>query len=107
MAHDGFKQRSPLRNSFIPSRRHSLQTDPRYRATDPPPLSFSSITRQTLRRLGGRHPLCVMGVTSLIDLTSMPAACMALTEDSRPAPGPVTRTSSVLTPCSFAAVAAA
>src|SRR4030095_1394540 len=30
--HDGLKQRSPLRNNFIPSRRQSLQTGPMYLA---------------------------------------------------------------------------
>ena len=33
MAHFSVKQRFPLRNSFIPSRRQSRQTEPRIRAT--------------------------------------------------------------------------
>ena len=36
--------------------------------------------------------MCGIGVTSLIDLTSMPAAWRARTADSRPAPGPLTIT---------------
>ena len=47
---------------------------------------------QTLRRLGGRQPLCGIGVTSLIDLTCSPAAASAWMADSRPLPGPCTRT---------------
>ncbi len=35
--HFGVKQRSPLRNSFTPSRRHSLQTGPLCRAKAIPP----------------------------------------------------------------------
>ena len=31
----------------------------------------------TLRRLGGRQPLCGIGVTSLMDLTVRPAAASA------------------------------
>src|SRR5688572_11988740 len=37
-----------------------------------------------------------------MDLMSMPFACSARMADSRPAPGPVTRTSTERTPCSFA-----
>jgi hypothetical protein len=33
----------------------------------------SNCPYQTRRRLGGRHPLCGMGVVSLIDVTLMPA----------------------------------
>ena len=47
----------------------------------------------TLRRFGGRHPLCGIGVTSLMSRTSSPAVANARTADSRPAPGPLTRTS--------------
>ena len=39
---------------------------------------------------GGRQPLCGIGVTSLIRLTSKPAVCNALIAASRPAPGPLT-----------------
>src|SRR5882762_8429122 len=52
----------------------------------------------TRRRLGGRQPLCGMGVTSSIVLTLMPAVCRAVIALSRPEPGPLTRTSSSLTP---------
>src|SRR5712691_53099 len=48
-----------------------------------------------------------MGVTSLIDLISTPAACRARTDDSRPEPGPLTRMSSERRPESLAALAAA
>src|SRR5437868_7073543 len=53
---------------------------------------------QTLRRLGGRQPLCGIGVTSLIDLTWRPAAASAWMADSRPEPGPCTRTCTRRTP---------
>src|SRR5262249_23419812 len=56
----------------------------------------------TLLRFLGRQPLCGIGVVSLIDLMSSPLACSARIADSRPAPGPVTRTSTDRTPCSFA-----
>src|ERR1043165_5554103 len=69
---------------------------------------------QTLRRLGGRQPLCGIGVTSLIDLTCTPAEASAWMADSRPDPGPCTRTCTRFTPrpsasrahCSAATVAA-
>src|SRR5512146_456421 len=61
---------------------------------------------QTRRRFGGRQPLCGMGVTSLIDLMSRPDAASARIADSRPAPGPLTFTSTVRTPCSCASCAA-
>src|SRR5713101_7725216 len=60
----------------------------------------------TLRRFGGRHPLCGIGVASLIERTSIPAAARARTADSRPDPGPLTRTSTVRTPWSRAMLAA-
>src|SRR6202162_5607264 len=43
-----------------------------------------------------------MGVVSLMDLMSSPLAWSARMADSRPAPGPVTRTSTERTPFSFA-----
>src|ERR1700688_1291188 len=52
----------------------------------------------TLRRFGGRHPLCGMGVTSRIERTSIPEDASARTADSRPEPGPLTRTSTLRTP---------
>src|SRR5262245_60962699 len=62
---------------------------------------------QTRRLLGGRHPLCGIGVTSRIDVMVKPAACSARSADSRPAPGPFTSTSRIFTPCSDAFLAAA
>src|SRR5208337_2974044 len=59
----------------------------------------------TRRRLGGLHPLCGMGVTSLIFRTSNPAVASARMADSRPAPGPFTRTSTLRIPWSRAALA--
>src|SRR5712692_10160250 len=47
-----------------------------------------------------------MGVTSLMDLMSKPLAASARIADSRPAPGPLTLTSMVRTPCSCASCAA-
>src|SRR6202051_3384671 len=69
---------------------------------------------QTLRRFGGRQPLCGIGVTSLIDFTWSPAAASAWIALSRPEPGPCTRTCTRRTPsviasraaCSAATVAA-
>src|SRR5919106_4166939 len=61
---------------------------------------------QTRRRLGGRQPLCGMGVTSVIALTSRPAAWRERMACSRPAPGPLTNTSIWRMPCSIARRAA-
>src|SRR5262249_3141774 len=58
------------------------------------------------RFFGGRHPLCGIGVSSLIRFTSRPAVERARTADSRPAPGPLTATLTVLNPDSFALLAA-
>src|SRR5262249_22520537 len=52
----------------------------------------------TRRFLGGRQPLCGSGVTSSMALTDRPAACRAVMADSRPEPGPLTRTSISLRP---------
>src|SRR5947209_3988128 len=57
---------------------------------------------QTLRRLGGRQPLCGTGVTSWICPTSRPAACSERIAVSRPEPGPLTKTSTFFMPCSCA-----
>src|SRR6267378_6490784 len=70
--------------------------------------------RQTRRFLGGRHPLCGIGVTSRIELICSPALASAWIADSRPDPGPCTRTCTRFTPrfsasraaCSAATVAA-
>src|SRR5438093_5483942 len=69
---------------------------------------------QTRRFLGGRHPLCGIGVTSRIDRICRPAVASAWIADSRPEPGPCTRTCTRFTPnpnasrahCSAATVAA-
>src|SRR5574343_654175 len=59
------------------------------------------------RFLGGRQPLCDTGVTSEIAEILMPSAFRARTEDSRPGPGPLMRTSRFLIPHSCAALPAA
>src|SRR5438270_12180006 len=61
---------------------------------------------QTRLFLGGRHPLCGMGVRSTMALTSRPAACRERMAASRPAPGPRTKTLTCRTPCSMAFLAA-
>src|SRR6185437_7589381 len=61
---------------------------------------------QTLRFLGGRQPLWGIGVTSEMLLILRPQLLSARTADSRPGPGPPTRTSTFLTPCSWAATPA-
>src|SRR6266571_8173804 len=69
---------------------------------------------QTRRFLGGRHPLCGIGVTSRIERICKPALASAWMADSRPEPGPCTRTCTRFTPrfsasraaCSAATVAA-
>src|SRR5205823_7938436 len=58
--------------------------------------------RQTLRRLGGRQPLCGIGVTSLMPTTSIPVFWMERIAVSRPEPGPFTTTSTLRTSCSIA-----
>src|SRR6266446_3147545 len=60
----------------------------------------------TRRRLGGRQPLCGMGVMSRMSETLRPAAAIARSADSRPAPGPLTSTVTFLRPCSIALAAA-
>src|SRR3990167_2232524 len=83
----------------MPSRRQSRQTASRYRAKSLPP--------HTRRRLGGRQPLWGMGVTSRMVVTCSPAVARARMADSRPEPGPFTRTSTVRIPTSRARLAAA
>src|SRR6266851_3418064 len=77
------------------------------RCTCPNQLSRASPTAQTRRRLGGRQPLWGIGVTSRIDETLSPAACSARTADSRPPPGPFTKTITVRIPKSATLRAAA
>ena len=62
-------------------------------------------TRHTRRRFAGRHPLCGSGVTSSILRIFSPADCRAVMADSRPEPGPFTRTSNSRTPIRFASLA--
>src|SRR5437016_11197083 len=114
----------------MPSRRHCRQTGPIYLAklVSPNPSStqvrFTAMAglrpaylylngdepppccHYTLRFFGGRHPLCGIGVESLIPRTSSPDAASARIADSRPDPGPLTRTSTVRSPTSFALDAA-
>src|SRR5271165_894727 len=71
------------------------------------PLKLSiKATSQTLRFFGGRQPLCGIGVESRMPRTSRPAVASARTADSRPEPGPLTRTSTVRSPTSLALFAA-
>src|SRR6478609_11247118 len=80
------------------------------RAARPSDVGSSSLSKgerltepdQTRRRFGGRQPLCACGVTSWIEPTSRPAAWSERIAVSRPEPGPFTRTSTFLTPCSAA-----
>src|SRR5450432_1898829 len=57
---------------------------------------------QTRRRLGGRQPLCGMGVRSRISVILKPVEASARSADSRPEPGPLTYTLSDFMPCSIA-----
>src|SRR5262249_616929 len=52
----------------------------------------------TRRFFGGRQPLWGSGVTSSMALIVRPAACKAVMADSRPEPGPLTRTSTSFRP---------
>src|SRR5262249_4231093 len=63
-------------------------------------------TNQTRRFFGGRQPLWGRGVTSSMALIERPEACKAVMALSRPEPGPLTLTSTSLTP-NFVAAAAA
>src|SRR3954468_21343145 len=92
--HLSVKHFSPFRKSFSPSRRQCLHLS-RFFAM--------SIPVYTLRRLGGRQPLCGTGVTSAIEPILRPMAFSARTADSRPGPGPLMRTSMFFTPHSCAA----
>ena len=57
----------------------------------------------TLRFFEGRHPLCGNGVTSVILLIFSPHEFKDLIADSLPPPGPLTFTSKLIIPKSFAA----
>ncbi len=94
--HFGLKQRSPFKNNFSPSRRHSLHTGPIYLAILFPLL-------YTRRFFGGRQPLCGTGVISEIERTLMPIDCTARMADSRPGPGPLTIKSTSCMPIDMAA----
>ena len=77
---------TPLfRNRSVPSRRESLHLGPRYLCHV---RSILGSARQTRRFLGGRQPLCGIGVTSSMLVTFRPPAFSARTADSRPGPGP-------------------
>src|SRR6185312_12566442 len=65
-----------------------------------------STSLYTRRFLGARQPLCGMGVTSEMLVIFKPQLFSARTADSRPGPGPPTRTSTFFTPCSCAATPA-
>src|SRR5467141_2346435 len=58
----------------------------------------TNVLSYTRRRFGGRQPLCGIGVTSRITTMWSPAAASARTADSRPEPGPFTRTSTLFIP---------
>src|SRR5262245_47151198 len=77
----------------MPARRHCRQRGPVSLAI----VSPASL-RYTRRRLGGRQPLCGIGVTSLIAEISSPAACSDRIAASRPEPGPFTHTSTRFMP---------
>src|SRR5712692_5012977 len=116
IAHFSVKHRKPFKNSFCPSRRHRRQTASRCLANFlfslPQTLKeifvvqhfvvaqpfFGCAQFQTRLRFGGRQPLCGIGVTSRITTMCNPAAASARTADSRPEPGPFTRTSTLFIP---------
>src|SRR3974390_1940182 len=97
---------TPLfRKRSVPSRRESLHLGPRYLAIAF--LEFGRVSAgQTRRFLGGRQPLCGIGVTSAMLVILSPQALSARTADSRPGPGPLTLTSTLRTPDSCAATPA-
>src|SRR5262249_13575691 len=66
----------------------------------------SGLLPQTRRFLGGRQPLWGSGVTSSMALMERPEAWRAVMALSRPLPGPLTLTSTSLTPNFVAADAA-
>src|ERR671915_295486 len=121
-AHFSVRQRSPLRKSFMPSRRQSLHLGPRdlpirlsyaswvglrsiaKNAAHFPRRSCSCLdnaSRQTLLRFFGRTPLWACGETSRTPRISSPAAWRERMAVSRPDPGPLTNTSTFWRPCSI------
>src|SRR6266496_3308669 len=69
-------------------------------------ISCHRVSPYTRRRLGGRQPLCGIGVTSRMAVISSPTACSDRMAASRPDPGPRTYTSTCLSPSSMALRAA-
>ena len=59
-------------------------------------------TLYILRGRGARQPLCGSGVTSLIEVTTRPFACMERIADSRPEPTPRTNTATSRKPYGLA-----
>ncbi len=84
-------------SGIAPKHDASLLPAGRSRCCATPPLSTPEATRcpfpYTLRLLGGRTPLCGIGVMSAIDVTVRPAGFNALNALSRPGPGPLINTS--------------
>src|SRR4030042_1709276 len=89
-AHLAVKQRSPLSINLSAARRHNLHLASIYRA-----IAYTRL------RFLGLHPLCGMGVISLMLDTTIPLACIALIAASRPLPGPLINTSTCLMPASL------
>jgi small subunit ribosomal protein S11 len=69
------------------------------------PINFA-IINYTLLFLGGLHPLCGRGVISVILVILYPELLRALTAESLPGPGPLTKTSRLFTPNSAALIPA-
>src|SRR5262249_18818631 len=84
----------------------SVDLLPAYTSFVQPRMNANKREYYTLRFLGGLQPLCGIGVVSLIPRTSRPAVARARIADSRPEPGPLTRTSTVRRPTSLALPAA-
>src|SRR6266404_6172110 len=95
IAHFSVRQRSPFRNSFIPSRRQMRHFGPRSLA------KTHLVSHYTRLLFLGLTPLCACGVTSLTDRISRPAAWSERIAVSRPEPGPFTNTSTFCRPCSI------
>ena len=66
----------------------------------------SAVSFYTLLFLGGREPLCGIGVVSFIEIILKPLACKALKAVSLPDPGPFTSTDNIFIPTSKALTAA-